>query len=156
EALNYVNLDNLINFVLELISDDGHKNLAKSVANRIITRIVANGVDDILWSKYYLRVLSVLRLREMTTHDIKEYRLLIKKIERVLNKRKVKTKLTLNRMQTIKSKVEKQVELIGHNSSQVSIIEDFGSVSLSQTLSQSISEHSHVDETMLDNSQTSQ
>ena len=34
EGLTYVNLDNLINFVLELISEEGHKNLAKSVANR--------------------------------------------------------------------------------------------------------------------------
>ena len=36
ESLSYVNLDNLINFLLELISDDGHKNLAKSVANRFV------------------------------------------------------------------------------------------------------------------------
>ena len=34
DGLNFVNLDNMINFILELISDDGHKNLAKSVANQ--------------------------------------------------------------------------------------------------------------------------
>ena len=34
DGLAYVNLDNLINFVLELISDEGHKNLAKSIANQ--------------------------------------------------------------------------------------------------------------------------
>ncbi|CAG2166755.1 unnamed protein product [Oppiella nova] len=150
EALNYVNLDNMINFVLELMSDEGHNVLAKSVANQIITRIGANGLDDTLCNKYYLRVLSVLRLTEMTKHDIKEYKLLIKKIERALNKQKVKTKLTVNRLQTIKLKIEKQIDVIKHNTSQVSIIEDFGSVSLSQSMSQSFSERSQVDETVLE------
>ena len=39
EGLNFVNLDNLINFVLELISDDGHKTLAKAVANQSVLKL---------------------------------------------------------------------------------------------------------------------
>jgi len=36
EALNYVNLNNLINFLIALISDEGHKNLALSTANKFV------------------------------------------------------------------------------------------------------------------------
>ncbi len=36
EALNYINLDNMINFFIELISDEGHRNLALSIANRFV------------------------------------------------------------------------------------------------------------------------
>ena len=110
-----------------------------------------NGVDDSLSIKYYLRVLSVLRLTEMSSHDINEYKLLIKKIERKLKRIKNKTKLTANRVQTIKSKIEKQTEQIKENATQVSTFEDFGSLSLSQSLSQSLSERSQVDETVIEN-----
>ena len=109
-----------------------------------------NGVDDTLSIKYYLRVLSVLRLTEMSSHDIKEYKLLVKKIERQLNRLKTKTKLTLNRLQTIKTKIDKQLELIKENASQTSTFEDFGSLSLSQNLSQSMSERSQVDDTIVE------
>ena len=113
----------------------------------MLTRMGTNGVEDTLSIKYYLRVLSVLRLTEMSSHDIKEYKLLIKKIERQLNRLKNKTKLTSNRLQTIKTKIDKHIEVIKENASQVSTFEDFGSLSLSQSLSQSLSERSQVEET---------
>ena len=109
-----------------------------------------NGVDDTLSIKYYLRVLSVLRLTEMSSHDIKEYKLLVEKMERQLNRLKTKTKLTLSRLQTIKTKIDKQLELIKENASQTSTFEDFGSLSLSQNLSQSMSERSQVDDTIVE------
>ncbi|XP_054157960.1 condensin complex subunit 3-like [Oppia nitens] len=150
EALNYVNLDNLINFLLQLLSYEGHKNLAKSIANQIITRFGANDLNDLLSNKYYLRILSVLNLNEMATHDIKEYKLLIKRIEKFVNKSKSRTKLTMNRLQTIKTKIDKQMDLIKLNSSRVSTIENFESLSLSQSMSQSsCDELSHIDETLL-------
>ena len=46
EALNYVNLDNMINFVLELMSDEGHKVLAKSVANQSVFSAFVLKVND--------------------------------------------------------------------------------------------------------------
>ena len=107
-------------------------------------------MDDILSNKYYLRVLSVLRLTEMSSHDIKEYKLLIEKINKKLKRLKNKTKLTSNRLQTIKTKIEKQIETIKENASQVSTIEGFGFLSLSQSLSESLSERSQIDETIID------
>ena len=83
----------------------------------------------------------------MSTRDIKEFKLLVKKIEKSVNKIKVKTKVTVNRMQTIKSKIEKQIELIRVNASQVSTIDNLESLSLSQSISDDIS---HIDETMID------
>jgi len=105
-------------------------------------RILNLTVGHELSTKYYLRVLSDLRFNEMSTQNVKEFRVLIKKIDKQYKKLSGVTKSTLSRIEDIKEKINKQIELIKHNSSQISIIEDFGSQSLSQTMSES-----HIDET---------
>ena len=113
--------------------------------------MLANGVDDGLSIRYFLRVLAVLRLNEMTLHDMKEYKLLIKKIEKKLNKLRLKPKVVTNRLQTIKLKIDKQLEQIKQNASQTATIDEFGSMSISESLSQSVStERSQVDDTIFE------
>lgn len=116
--------------------------------------MLSNGVDDGLSNKYFLRVLTVLRMNDMTLQDIKEYKLLVKKIEKKLNRLKNKPKVTTTRLQTIMAKIDKQVAQIRQNASQTATIEEFGSMSLSESLSQSLTERSQVDDTLIESSPT--
>lgn len=114
-------IENMIIFMSNLMTDDAHVRVINSVCNKIIDLISQRRFDDLVY-KYLFKALSCLTIDAATNRQLKELKILINKIQKQITTSPMVNKIpqvSVRRLEKVSIKIELALERLkesGNNS----------------------------------------
>lgn len=115
-------IENMIVFMANLMTDEAHVRVLDSVCNKIIDLLPKKNQDDFVY-KYLFKALSCLTIDSATNRQLKELKMLVDKIDKFVSSSSLAAKIpsiSIRRLEKLSEKIESTLERMkeaGNNSS---------------------------------------